>query len=68
MFETFDDILNSHIHIPPTFSGIAICEVDYIITSINKTYENGKQYIRHQYDVSFEVIGAEVELSNTNYE
>lgn len=73
MFETFEDILNSHIYIPPTFSGIAICEVDYIITSITKNMDISNSDLnsylppKYEYDISFKVIGANAQLSNEKW-
>lgn len=73
MFETFDDILNAHVHVPSTFSGIAICDVKYIITNINKSLEADVDYIRggyappkYRYSVDFEITGVDIEYSNDN--
>jgi hypothetical protein len=73
MFESFEDILNQHIFVPFNFSGIAICDIDYLITNVskevNRVDDNYGRYImsRHQYSVDFEIIHTNVKLSNKNY-
>lgn len=74
MFETFEDILNQHIFVPSTFSGIAICEVKYFITNVNHSVSVG-EYSESQiigprsldYTVDFQILGTNIELSNNNY-